>query len=150
MRFNLSAENVMLPEGEYLFKISNIETKIEEDFGNITLIITFTTNEGQNHREYYYLMKGNVVNEITQRVLTRLYNAAMGTNYFEVEVDFDDMLNKYVYATVAHREYEKNGETRTASNLKDYKSALSSASQVNQPIAQPQQSQSVSLKDLFG
>lgn len=147
MRFNLSSENVMLPEGEYLFKIADIDTKIDEDFGNVTLIITFETNEGQKHREYYYLMKGNQVNEITQRVLTRLYNAAMGTNVYEMEVEFDDMLNKYVYATVAHREYEKNGETKTASNLKDYKPAVAVAAN-NQPVQTP--SAGVSLKDLFG
>lgn len=146
MRFSLSSENVMLPEGEYLFKISKIDNKIDEDFGNITIIITFTTQEGQNHTEYYYLMKGNVENEITKRVLTRLYNAAMATNRFEEEVDLDDMLDHSVYATVIHREYEKNGETKTASNLKDYKPAYASVSQVNQPVNQPV----TSLKDLFG
>lgn len=146
MKFNLSSEFTMMDEGIYDFVIDNIEVKSDAEYGNQDVVITFKTNDGKSHREFYSLMKGNNFNEYTQRNLSRLYNAAMNSELYEQEVDFESIKGQHIIANIEHQEYTaRNGELKKAAHIRNYQP---SDEAVNQVVEKPKTVVN-SLEDLF-
>ncbi|MDD2954019.1 MAG: hypothetical protein PHC95_12800 [Parabacteroides sp.] len=119
----------VIPEGNYIFKIVEVDDKDYEDFG--TIIIVMQTKDGQKHRERYNLtdQDGNV-NEVASAVLSTLYrNAVNNLNLKEdIEVDTDDLVGCYIQADIIHTTSEGKGKNAgkkfTNANLRNIRPAL--------------------------
>ena len=141
LKFTLSPAFSMMEEGTYDFEISNIEVKDESDYGNLDVIVTFKADAG-THKEYYSLVRGKEENEITKRMLSQLYNAAMGSDLAEEEVDLGDIKGKHIVADIKHQTYlNKSGEEKTAAHIRNIQP---SSVVVNEPVKEIN-----SLEDLF-
>lgn len=119
----------VIPEGNYIFKIVEVDDKEYDDFG--TIIIKMQTRDGQKHNERYNLVDqdGNV-NEIASNVLSTLYrNAVNNLNLKEdIEVDTDDLVGCYIQADIIHTTSEGKGKNAgkkfTNANLRNLRPAL--------------------------
>lgn len=145
MNFTLSDEFVMLPEGSYVFTIKDIvyDTSNQE-FGDVTVTLKLETEDHKKHDERYFIYRGGVLNEIAQRNLTHVYNAAMKTKAFNQTIDLDVMKDHKFKANIKHSEYadKKTGVIKKAANIRDIAEAEETA---NIPVDITN-----SLADLFG
>ncbi|MDD2952526.1 MAG: hypothetical protein PHC95_05100 [Parabacteroides sp.] len=118
----------LMPEGTYIFKITEIDDHDYEDFGK--LVIVMQTKDGQKHRENFSLLdaEGNV-NEIASNILSTVYRNAVGNLNLNdnIEVDTDDMIGCYIQCDIVHTESKtKNpntGKPYVNENAKNYKPA---------------------------
>ena len=109
----------LIPEGTYVFKITEVEYK--EDFGKMS--VTLQTKDGLKTTENYnFIKKNGEANEGAINVFS--YFAKTALNNFSVdEIDETDLIGCYVKATVTHEEYESNkekGKMLKAVRINDY------------------------------
>lgn len=93
-----------LPEGTYVFKITKVIYK--EDYGKLEL--TLTTQDGKSTVERYSLMKSNgEMNEGACAAFSYMARAALNDMDAD-EIDHDDLVGRFVRATVEHEQVESN------------------------------------------
>lgn len=145
MKLQIGSEYTRMDEGTYEFLIEKIDVKEDSAFGNINITVTFATDNGKKHNEYFRLMTGGVTNEITQRILGQLYNAAMNTSLYEQEVELDDIIGRKIIADISHQTYtdKKTNEQKVAAHIKNFQPV---AEVVNEPV---NTNKALTLDDLF-
>lgn len=99
----------MLPEGEHILKVTKVEYK--EKFGS--MVIYLENKDGIKHQERYKFMNGK--NPVEGAINAFSYTAKILLNNFDVEeIDEQDLVGKYMLATVVHSDPvpSKNDPTR--------------------------------------
>lgn len=112
----------LIPEGRYVFKITEVEYK--EDFGKMS--ISLQTKDGKKHTETFSLIKNNgETNEGALKAFSYFARVALN-NYNLDEIDHEDLKGCYIEATVRHEEFESNkeaGKMLKSARLGDWESA---------------------------
>ena len=115
----------LIPEGVTTFKITAVDH--DADFGKIDC--TMHTKDGQTHHEKFTYI--NVAGEINEGALKAFsYFAKNCLNDFSIdEIDDQDLVGKYIKATVKHEKYiarggKNEGKEMTAVRLNDYSVAV--------------------------
>ena len=115
----LSSGFSLIPEGTYVFRITNVE--YDEKFGK--LVIDLKTKDGLTYRERYGLLKDNgQVNEGALNSFSFFARAALG----EVdEIEPESLVGHFIEARVEHYTYEstKDGSMKTGARLQDKQSS---------------------------
>lgn len=88
----------IIPEGNYIFKIVEVEYK--QDFGK--MVITMATKQGVKYIERYTLIKGkNEVNEGAMKAFSFMAKTAL--NDFSLdEIDENDLIGCYLKGDIEH------------------------------------------------
>lgn len=118
MRVPMRDTYQVLPEGEYIFLITDV--KEDEDFGKIE--ITLETKEGKKHRERFSLKTAD--DEWNEGALNAFsYFCKTATQDWESEeIDPQSLVGCYIKAEVEHTVVQSNkdaGKTVTFANLGD-------------------------------
>lgn len=118
-KISLSSGFTLIPEGTYIFKIT--ESEYKEDFGKLT--VTLQTKEGLTHTERFTFIKQN--GEANEGAINAFsYFAKTALNNFKLdEIDHTDIIGCYIEASVKHEEFEsKNepGKMLKSARLTDY------------------------------
>ena len=89
---------VIIPEGEHVFKVEDVE--YDKDFGVIELHLI--TKNGMKHKERFNLIRND--GEINQPALNAFsYTARVLMNDFSLkEIDHRDLIGRYMKAEVKH------------------------------------------------
>ena len=89
---------VIIPEGEHVFKVEDVE--YDKDFGIIELHLI--TKNGMKHKERFKLIRND--GEINQPALNAFsYTARVLMNDFSLkEIDHRDLIGRYMKAEVKH------------------------------------------------
>lgn len=89
---------VIIPEGEHIFKVEDVE--YDKDFGVIE--IHLITKNGMKHKERFKLIRND--GEINQPALNAFsYTARVLMNDFSLkEIDHRDLIGRYMKAEVKH------------------------------------------------
>ena len=109
----------LIPEGTYVFRITNVE--YDEKFGK--LVIDLKTKDGLTYRDRYNLLKDNgQPNETALNIFSYFARAALNENDLN-EIEPESLIGHFVEARVEHYAYEstKDGSTKTGVRLQDKK-----------------------------
>ena len=113
----------IIPEGNYIFKIVEVEYK--QDFGK--MVITMATKQGAKYIERYILIKGkNEVNEGAMKAFSFMAKTAL--NDFSLdEIDENDLIGCYLKGDIEHTVVESTKDpdkTVTFTKLTNIEPAL--------------------------
>lgn len=113
----------IIPEGNYIFKIVEVEYK--QDFGK--MVITMATKQGAKYIERYTLIKGkNEVNEGAMKAFSFMAKTAL--NDFSLdEIDENDLIGCYLKGNIEHTVVESTKDpdkTVTFTKLTNIEPAL--------------------------
>lgn len=113
----------IIPEGNYIFKIVEVEYK--QDFGK--MVITMATKQGAKYIESYTLIKGkNEVNEGAMKAFSFMAKTAL--NDFSLdEIDENDLIGCYLKGNIEHTVVESTKDpdkTVTFTKLTNIEPAL--------------------------
>ena len=96
----------VIPEGTYVFKITNVEYK--EDFGKMK--VTFETKDGKKLIENYNLLDSNgEPNAPALNAFSAMAEAALDVPA-DTEIDESDLLGCYLKCNVVHNEGKNGGK----------------------------------------
>lgn len=112
----LSSGFSLIPEGTYVFRITNVE--YDEKFGK--LVIDLKTKDGLTYRDRYNLLKDDgQPNETALNIFSYFARAALGENIEEIEPE--SLIGHFLEARVEHYTYEstKDGSIKKAARLQD-------------------------------
>ena len=117
-RIPMTSGFVIIPEGEYVFRI--YDATYDEDFGRIE--IKLVNAQGATHTERFSIKDKN--DEYNEKALNAFsYFAKTALNDFTVEdIDHTDIINCYIRAEVIHTKLPSNkdpNKTVTFANLGD-------------------------------
>ena len=113
----------IIPEGNYIFKIVEVEYK--QDFGK--MVITMAAKQGAKYIERYTLIKGkNEVNEGAMKAFSFMAKTAL--NDFSLdEIDENDLIGCYLKGNIEHTVVESTKDpdkTVTFTKLTNIEPAL--------------------------
>lgn len=111
-KVGLTSGFVLIPEGEYVFRINSCEYK--EKFGKITVVLE--NSKGQTIKENY-----NIANEGGANAFSYLAKTAL-QDYTLTEIDHEEIVGCFIRARVEHTiQPHKDDPTKTVTfaNLKD-------------------------------
>lgn len=119
--FTLSAGSgySIVPEGVHIFRVDSIDYK--EVYGKMEVVLV--TKDGIKHTERYGLMddKGQT-NQGAMNAFSYFAKCALN-NFDAVEIDLDDLIGRYIEASVTHEQVPKRngkpGEMSTFARLGD-------------------------------
>lgn len=95
---------VIIPEGEHIFKVTEIN--YDEDFGKME--VTLTTAEGLTMTETYNLLTADgETNDKAYNAFSFFAKTALN-NFTLDEIDTDDLIGCYIKATVSHEKVPSN------------------------------------------
>ena len=98
-RIKLTGGFSIIPEGTYVFKITNVVYK--EAFGKLE--ISMQTQDGQKHIERYSLLRADgTVNDGAMNAFSYFAKVAMQISDDEVEIDPQDLVGCFVECDVEH------------------------------------------------
>ena len=125
----------VIPEGHYIFKITNVEYK--ETFGKLN--VTLETKDGQKTVERYSFLKSDGSEQQGAiNAFSYFAKAALG-DFSLTEIDHEDILGHFIEADVTHTvQPNKNDPNKTVTFIKLQNTSPSTGwDEAAQPVAQP-------------
>ena len=116
-RVRLSGYSI-IPEGDYLFKVTGYEYK--EDYGKITLF--FESESGEKHSEKFSLLQsdGQVNQQALKAFSAYCVNILNDNTLWDSECDFEWLIGSHVKATIEHsKSVGTDGVERTYAHMKN-------------------------------
>ncbi|GHV47013.1 hypothetical protein FACS189499_03630 [Clostridia bacterium] len=121
-RIPMTSGFVVIPEGEYIFRIYDVD--YDEEFGKV--VISLVTAKGLTHKERFSIKnKDDEVNEGAMNALSFFAKVALN-DYDRDDFDPSDLIDCYICAEVVHTKLPSSKDptkTVTFANLGDKSSA---------------------------
>ena len=146
-KIGLSEGFTLIPEGTYVFKITDVNYK--EAYGKLE--VTMETQDGSKHVERYSLLKSNgQPNEGALNAFS--YFAKTALNDFTLtEIDHKDLIGHFIECDVEHDTVESNKDSsKTLTFARLTEKRASDGWETVKPAAAPAGKPAIDLKALLG
>lgn len=119
-KIQLTGTFPILPEGEYILKITNVLYNEVKD----VVTVYFITQDNRPHKEpYYFKNREGKTNDAGINNFSKMVHDAL-QDYNITSIEHDEIIGRYLHCTIVHKEYpDRYNNIQTSATIKEHSPA---------------------------